>query len=808
MGFWVQSLAVFTLSAVNLQIDPPAVRLEGPDARAQLVVTGLDHDGRAIDLTREHAVHYQSLDGQVATVDASGEVRASGEGATEIRIHRENGESSHVQVSVSAIEGRRRVRFAGEIVPILTKLGCNGGACHGKSTGQNGFRLSLRGADPTLDFESLTRDARGRRVFLAAPGESLILKKPTARVPHGGGKQLDVGSAEYRTLARWIGQGTPIGVEPALVGLEVKPVARVVLPKGSQQLRAVAKYDDGSAEDVTALADYHSNEPDLADVNGHGFLQTRDGIGEAAIVVRFGGLVASSRITVPRRGKVAEWVAMEGPSRVDRFVDAELKALNLPPSPPALDGAFARRSALDLCGVLPTRNEVEALETSTDPEKRAKWIDGLLDRPEYADRFALKWSAILRNQRTLGPPSQPGTFAFHAWVRAAIAENRPFESFVTALLTAQGDAGENPPVVWFRQSDTAEGQADDVAQLFLGLRLQCARCHRHPYENWGPDDYYGFAAFFSRIGRKQGPDPVTPRVFVLPEGRATDPLTGREYSPRFPRSGLPLNLGPDRDPRAALADWLRRPDNPYFARAIVNRYWKHFFGRGLVEPEDDFRASNPPSIPSLLDALADDFARHGFDVKRLVRTLATSRAYGRSSLPNEENARDRSGFSRFTPRRLPAELLLDAINTVCGTTEVFEGLPSGTRAAQLPDDGFDTPGRFLATFGRPKRATVCECERVEEPSLSQSLHLLNSSEVEHKVADPFGRASRWSAEARPDSNRVEELYRVACSRAPTRDETASCLDHLARRRQEKCLQKGYEDLIWAVINTKEFGFVE
>jgi hypothetical protein len=457
---------------------------------------------------------------------------------------------------------------------------------------------------------------------------------------------------------------------------------------------------------------------------------------------------------------------------------------------------------------LPEPGEVLALEADTDPDKRVKWVDRLLDRPGYADRFAMIWSALLRNKRTLGALSQPGSFEFHAWIREALAENLPYDRFVYAILTATGDAAVHPPVVWFRQSATVEDQADDVAQLFLGVRLQCARCHHHPYERWAQDDYWGFAAFFSRIGRKAGPDPVTPRVFVLPEGRATDPLTGRSHAPRFPGSAEPLDLGPGRDPRAALAEWIRRPGNPFFARAVVNRYWKHFFGRGLVEPEDDLRASNPPAVPALLDALADDFVRHGFDLKRLARTLATSRAYERSGAPNAWNGPDRQGVSRFLPRRLPAEVMLDAIDAVCGTSSPFDGLPAGTRAVQLPDDGVDTPGRFLDTFGRPRRETVCGCERGAEPGLSQSLHLLNSEEIEQKVCSPSGRAARWAAVPRPDDERVAELYRLAFSRLPTDEERSACLAHLARRRAEGRLRQGYEDLIWAVVNTKEFGFVQ
>ncbi len=450
--------------------------------------------------------------------------------------------------------------------------------------------------------------------------------------------------------------------------------------------------------------------------------------------------------------------------------------------------------------------ELAAFEADTDPEKRVRWIDRLLAKPEYADRFAVMWSAILRNKRTLGRLSQPGTFALDAWIRQSLAENMRYDDFVAAILTAQGDAAQNPPVVWFRQAATIEDQVDDTAQLFLGLRLQCARCHRHPYERWTQEDYYGFASLFARVGRKPGRDPVTPRIYVLSAGQANDP-EGRSYAPRLLGVSDPIALSQADDPRKALVEWLRRRDNPYLARAVVNRYWKHFFGRGLVEPEDDLRLSNPPSNPELLDALSASFIEGGYDLKQLIRTIAISRAYERSSLPNAWNARDLQACSRFVPRRMPAELLLDAIDTLAGTTEGFTGLPPGLLATQLPDDGFDSAERFLDVFGRPKRESVCECERSPEANLSQSLHLLNSLEIERKISDPAGRAARWAVDPRRDEDKVCELYRIAFSRNPAADESRLCLEHLERRRSQRALRQGYEDLIWTVINTKEFGFI-
>jgi hypothetical protein len=813
----IAELALITFGLVaaggpaTLDVDPPEVHLRGSDSRTQLVVTARDPAGRSWDVTE--AVAYSSRDATVAVVDATGEVRPVADGTTEILVRTAGSDRSGavaVRVVVEDQTDRRPVRFASDIIPVFTKVGCNAGSCHGKAGGQNGFRLSLLGADPRLDFESLVREDRGRRVFPPAPGESLVLRKPTGRLPHGGGTRFAVGSPEYRLIERWVRQGTPYGESPgaALTQIEVRPGRRVVARHRTQRLRVIARYADGSEADVTRLAQYQANQPDLVAVDPRGRVSTLDGVGDAAVMARFGGQVAVARITVPLGADAPDWSPPPARNSVDRFIFARLRELGIPPSTACSDAEFARRSSLDICGELPDPGAVAAFEADTDPEKRVAWVVQLLERPAYADRFAMTWSAILRNKRTLGPLSQPGTFAFHAWVRQAIAENLPYDRFAAAILTATGDAAENPPVVWFRPAATSDAQVDDTAQLFLGLRLQCARCHRHPFERWGPDDYYGFAALFSRVGRKPGPDTATPRIFVLPVGQATDPMTGRSYAPRLLGESSPLELEPGADPRQALADWLRRPDNPYFARAVVNRYWKHLFGRGLVEPEDDLRASNPPTHPDLLDTLAGEFVGRGFDLKWLVHTLATSRAYERSSRPNDFNRTDRQAFSRFLPRRLPAEVLLDAIGAVTGAPGSFPGLPPGVRAVQLPDEGFDSPGRFLDVFGRPKRETVCECERVSEPSLSQSLHLLNSPEIEAKVAHPSGRAARWEADPRPDADKVDELYRLAFSRAPTGDERGVCLAHLARRRAEGRARQGFEDLVWSVINTREFQFVQ
>jgi hypothetical protein len=792
-----------------LGAEPAVARLCGSDSRVQVVVSGRDAAGKLHDLTHAPSVTYESLDPAVVAVGGDGVIRPCGDGQGRVRI-RAGSRSASVGVTVEDCADHGPVSFTADIVPIFTKRGCNSGTCHGKATGQNGFRLSLLGFDPALDHASLTRDARGRRLFPAAPGASLILLKPTATIAHGGGRRLTPGSPEYRTIARWIGQGSPLrpDTEPRLQGIAIGPEPRVLAPGETQQLRVVAQYQDESTVDVTRLALFESNLPDLARVDESGRVQALDGVGEAPIVARFDGRVAVARLIVPRAGPPARWEPPPSENPIDRFVFAKLRDLNLALAATCTDGEFARRAALDICGVLPSPQDVAEIESSTQSDKRARWVDQMLDRPEYADLFALKWAAILRNQRSFGTLSQPGTFAFHEWIRQALAENMPYDKFVAAIVAAQGDVRFHPPVVWYRQVKGLEEQVDDTAQLFLGVRLQCARCHHHPSERWGPDDYYGFAALFSRIGRKPGPelDPITPSLYLLPEGQAEDPETHRRYPPQT-LGGAPLtDLGPRDDPRLALVDWMRNPRNPYFAAALVNRYWKHFFGRALVEPEDDLRVSNPPTHPELLRALADDFVAHGFDLKWLVRTIATSRAYDRSSLPGGADS-DRSSaehYARFAPRRLPAEVLLDAIGTVTGVPAAFAGLPRSLRAAQLPDEGFASG--FLEVFGRPRRESVCECERKAEANLAQSLLLLSSAEIEQKLAARGGRIEGWLADPRPDAANVSELYRVCFSRGPTGEERAVCLEHLARCRSRGALRLGYEDLVWTLINTKEFLF--
>ena len=706
----------------------------------------------------------------------------------------------------TGLADRTDVRFGADVLPILARYGCNAGSCHGKKSGQGGFRLSLLGSDPESDWACLTREGQGRRVDRIDPGRSLLVRKATGQAAHGGGVRFNRDSPEAKTLVRWIAEGMAYDEdEPALTRLDVEPARWVAERGGSRPLKVLASFGDGKTKDVTRLASFGTNDGDLAEVNEWGMTrQVGEGVGEAVILASYGGMVGVSRGVVA--GGKTKPISDGSNGLVDRYVNAKLDELGIEPSVACTDAEFARRSALDLCGILPRPEDVAAFQNEANPGKRSRWVEGLIGRPEFADQFAMKWSALLRNKRTLGTVSMPGTFAFHDWIREAFAEGWPFDRFASEILTAQGDAASNPAVVWYRNAATAEERADDAAQVFLGVRIGCARCHHHPSERWTQDDYHGFASIFARVGTKPGLDPITPGIFTAPTGLTTHPANGKTCRPKPLGDHDFGDLGPRDDPRVRLAEWLRRPDNPYFARAIVNRTWKHFMGRGLVEPEDDFRASNPPTHPELLDALAADFLANRSDFKHLVRTIATSETYGRSSEPTSSNRSDRRYYARFLARRLPAEALLDAIDNVAGTATAFPGMPVPTRAVQLPDDGFASP--LLDLFGRPKRLVASECERETSANLAQAMHLIHSAELQAKLASPTGRAATMARDdSGTDAAKVEELYRIALSRPADTEEMAACLEWIGRRRRKGRAASGFEDVIWALLNTKEFLFI-
>jgi Protein of unknown function (DUF1553)/Protein of unknown function (DUF1549)/Bacterial Ig-like domain (group 2) len=789
-----------------LRIVPPSALLRGPDSVQQLAVDGLCSGGEPRDLTR--SATFQSSDQRVATVDGSGLITAQSDGKATITV-RVGALTVAAPVTVQDFAAGLPVNFANQVVPIFTKLGCNAGGCHGKASGQNGFRLSLLGFEPAVDYETVVKEARGRRVFPAAPEASLLLQKATAKVPHGGGKRLDPDSHEYRLIRRWIGLGMPIGkpTDPTVERISVYPADRV-LPRGSsQQIVVTAHYSDGRSEDVTRWAQYQTNDSEVATVEVGGRVDTPRLAGLAAIMARYQGQVAVFRATVPSGTAGSSHQEFVPASAIDVAIAEQWKALAIAPSPSCTDADFIRRASLHITGTLPTPIEVRSFIADPAADKRAKLIDRLLAQPEYASFFAIKWADILRNKREGKPEIQYATFNFFDWIQQKLASNTPYDQFVRAILTASGPPRVSPQVQWYRKLQDTSAFVDDTAQVFLGMRLQCAKCHHHPFEKWAQDDYYGFAAFFARVGRK--PDAQAVRngregeaVYLLRAGTVTHPKTGQVMAPRG-LGAKPVQVSAEEDPRQKLVDWMTGPENPFFARALVNRYWAHFFGRGIVEPLDDVRLTNPPSNPALLDRLADSFVKSGYDLKALIRTICTSRVYGLSSVPNDSNARDRQSFARRYPQRMNAEVLLDAIARVSDVPTSFDGLPAGTRAIELPDESVGST--FLDAFGRPKRDTPCECERVTDASLSQSLMLLNSNDVQTQLAAPAGRAERLAKAAGPDSEKIAELFWMAFARGPTQRELESALAHLANHRGNT--KGAYEDIIWALINAKEFQFI-
>jgi hypothetical protein len=705
--------------------------------------------------------------------------------------------------------------FVNDVVPILTKASCNSGGCHAKAgNGQNGFRLSLLGFEPQDDYEHVVKEGHGRRVFPAAPEQSLLLLKATNTVPHGGGKRLEPGSENYQRLAAWIGAGMPYrrANEPTLVAINVEPGRNVVAIRGKQQLKVLARFSDGSSADVTRMALYEPNDKAMAEVTDDGLVQVLDVPGNVAVMVRYQGRVSVYSASVPLGAPVG---AMP-PARnfIDELVFANLKRVGVPPSPVCDDATFLRRASLDVAGHLPTADEARAFLASKEPDKRERLIDALLSGTDYADYFANKWAAVLRNKRD-DTSDITANFAFHSWLRDGLLANKPYDQTVRELLAATGTIADNPAVAWYKRVLDPQQQLEDVAQLFLGVRMQCAQCHHHPFERWSQNDYYGFAAFFTRVGRKptatRGEDVIFHKRGVA---QAENKKTKLPVKPAVLGGGT-LDIPPDEDPRLKLADWMSDKANPFFAKALVNRYWKHFFRRGLVEPEDDIRDTNPATNPELLDALANHFVASGYDLKALVRVITGSSTYQLSAIPNAYNAVDVQNFSHYYPKRLQAEVLLDGIDGLTGARTDFADLPPGTRAISLPDNSYNRSSPFLKVFGRPEGASVCECERVQAPSLAQSLHLMNAADVKAKLRAPGGRAEQLSKSGEPDAEKVRLLYLAAYAREPRADEQKVAEAYLARPRVDgqgkpidaaRARREAFEDLLWALINTKEFLF--
>jgi hypothetical protein len=786
---------------VDLVVEPAEVKLSHNDDAVQLLVTAKRADGSRADVTRSAKYTFNA---PVAAIE-QGRLRPKANGATAIQIEYVDLKSGRTHratanVEVSRFEAPRLLNFTNDVLPILSCYGCNNGSCHGKAIGQNGFKLSLYGFDPDYDYAAIVHEGHGRRVSPAAPEESLLLLKPTGAMPHGGGVRFAADSEPYRLIRRWLQQGLPPGSEaPRDVKLEVSPSEIVFQGEAAQQLRAVVHYADGSTRDVTGIARYDSPLPDVFTVSPDGLTQATGQPGEGAVMVRFADQVATARIVSLRGSALPDnaYADFQPKNFIDDLVLAKWRKTHIAPSPEASDVEFLRRAYVDAMGILPTAADVREFLTDESPDKRDRLIERILEREEFIDLWAHRMGDLLRN-RVGDSNAKDDTVAFHKWIRKSVAENKPYDRFVREVLAVTGTRKDHPQMDWYRWAANSENRVEDTAQAFLGLRVSCANCHNHPFENIRQADYWHFAAFFSRI-KLVGEGHVN-EIKVVDSGGIKHPRTEEPLGPKA-FGGAPVAVGKGDDPRHKLVDWMTSPENPYFARAICNRVWGHFMGVGLVDPVDDMRVSNPPSNPELLDALARDFVGHKFDLKHLIKTIATSRVYGLSSAPTGNNKADKRGYARYYARRLSPHVLLDAVSSATGVASSFKEYPDVKRAVQVPNEKVNND--FLDMFGRSNRITPCECETSLSPKLPQVLYLLNSDEVQRKLTDKNGFIAEMMKPGRTTDEIIDETFLRTFSRQPRpaeRQDAAALIEKSSNRRQ------AIEDLLWALLNANEFLF--
>jgi hypothetical protein len=780
---------------VELKIEPAEIVLRGANRQQQLQISAVLETGATCDVT--HRSQLTISDPKLGRLERQAVFGlAEGEGYIEVRV---GSLEARVPLRVSDFRAYPDVHFANDVIPIFSKLGCNSGGCHGKAAGQNGFKLSVFGFDPEADFNALVKESRGRRLFPASPAHSLLIAKPSGATPHGGGQRLDPASADYQLLVEWIGQGMPVGRPdaPTVAQIRVSPIERVLRFGEEQQILATAIYTDGSQRDVTAAAAYASNAPLVCEVQPGGLAQVGRAPGQAALTVSYMGHFGVVAIQVPRPDGPRPYPKQPANSVVDELVWNKLEKMGIVPSELADDATFLRRASLDTIGKLPTPEEVRAFLADPATDKRRRSIDALLAREEYADFWALKWSDILlvdRNRLT-----ERGAYQLHQWLRNQFAHNRPYDEWVRALVTASGDSSISGPANFYRAADTSEVAARALSQAFLGVRMECAQCHHHPFDVWSQDDFYGLAGFFTGLERKSI---ATDRVLVYHAGyRETRvPLSNRLVATRALGAASSPSLN-DGDPRVKLAAWMTEPENPWFSRLVANRLWKHFLGRGLVEPEDDLRSTNPATNDPLLRYLAEQLVSERYDLKAVMRLILNSRAYQLSAVPNATNLDDEQNFSHHYTRRLPAEVMLDAINDAAGVIEELPGYPPGSKAIQVWDNRL--PSYFLQIFGRPERSSPCECGRSSEPTMAQALHLMNAPEVEAKLAHRRGRVARLIQASATRANLIDELCLATFGR-PATDKERAVADRLFA---EAPPQEAAEDFLWTLMNGYEFLFI-
>ncbi len=799
---------------VNIRILPASIELVSPRFTQRLVVEGTFVDGHLEDITSK--ARLSCSDSRIALVDKQAFVHPQSDGRATVTATYA-GRQASAPVQVANFTAPFAWSFRNNVLPVMTKAGCNSGPCHGAAAGKNGFKLTLRGFDPETDYLTLTRQANARRTERLEPARSLILLKPTLTLPHKGGQRFPVGSLEYQVISGWIAAGMPPPkpTDPLIVSLEVLPREASLLPRAQQQLLITAKFSDGHSEDVTRWAKYSSGDESVATVDDKG-LVTMQGTGETPITVWYLSRVTFTRLRIPYPYPAEEAAFRRAPRNnyIDDLILAHLKTLRIRPSQPATDPEFLRRVYLDTAGILPRPRELEEFLKDSSPNKRAQWIDKLMTRPEFVDYWAYKWSDLLLvSSNKLSPEAM---WAYYDWIRQSVARNKPWDQFVREIITASGNALENGAANYWVIHRVPIDIAENVSQAFLGINISCAHCHNHPLAKWTQKDYYGMANLFARVrlkmdepaGFKPGVGPIFRNVTVYTgyTGQYTDDRFSRPLPPK-PLEADALPLDSPRNRREYFAEWLTSPENPYFARALVNRVWRNFMGRGLVEPVDDLRNTNPPTNEELLNALVKDFVSHGFDVNHLIRTIVSSATYQTSSEPNRYNAQDEKYYSHYLIRRLPAEVLLDALSQVTGIPEKFEGYAPGMRALQLPDTAVED--YFLTAFGRPPREQTRESERTSVPTITQALHVINGDTLNDKLRGPASVVDMLLKLGVADDQVVDYVFLAALSRHPTEHERQALVEDLKSAEASSSTESrraALEDLVWAVLTSKGFMF--
>jgi len=817
------SLAAPPEKILELKVTPAALNLDNARDVRKLIVSGRTPDGYWIDLTSESA--FQPAAGLIRR-DREGFFHPVRPGRTTLRITA-GGKQATVPVTVKSVASPP-ISFVREVMPLLSKTGCNTGLCHGSVKGKNGFKLSLRGFDPEFDYHALIADISGRRFNRAQPAESLMLLKPIQGVAHQGGLVFEKNSRDYSLLYKWIAEGVRSDTNRVQRAnrIEILPAApKMSLPGWKQQMIVLAHYPDGTTRDVTREAVFTSTMPETATVTPDG-LVTAVRRGEVSILVRYEGNYAANPVTIIGDRRGYRWVGQPQHNYIDRLVDAKLQRVKANPSGLCTDAEFIRRVYLDIIGIPPTPEETRAFlaDKTASRQKRSRLIDKLLDSPEYVDNWTNKWADLLQvNRKYLG---ERGVWKFRSWIRKQVAANRPYNEFVREILTASGSSYEHPAASYYRIAREPNQATENITHLFLGIRFNCNKCHDHPFERWTQTQYYQFAANFARVGIKPTDIQGDEVVYEKRDGEVIHPKTNRTVTAAFPYT-FHADLPKADSRREALAAWLTSPKNPHFARSYVNRLWSYFLGKGIIDPVDDIRQGNPPSNPELLEALTQDFLKSGFDTKHMIRTICNSRTYQASIKTNRWNADDTTNFSHAIPRRLTAEQLVDALSRATGSVQRYPGVPAGFRAVQLPDPAA-AGGGFLDLFGRPARESPCECERSSTVSLSHALNLINNPMIQSAVADRNGRIAEMMKRNPGERAIVEEIFLAALCRTPSKTEMQKAMklfeitpdsiravqdrygdqgEELTEEEAKAILRtEAAQDLLWALINSPAFLF--